>query len=493
MKMKEGSFEYESTAAGAVITKYLGGTEETEDEESQLTLQIPETLGGQAVTAIGPGSFSDNGTTLIEIRVPDSVTEIGKEAFAYCYLLESLSLGRNVRHLGSGFLSFCGSMEQLTIPASVQEIDEPYLLNDLRLECAPGGRFRSDGFGLYQTDPYGSPGTLISVCTKDSRTSYTIFPGTTAIGAHAFDGQSHLRNIILPDSLREIGDHAFRNCPDLTEFDLPASVCQIGEAALENSGWDDNVDSLIPIRAHGGALSVLDDALLLCSPDGSQRDLVRYFGHARNYRIPEGVTGIRTGAFHRTRLEIIFFPSSVRNVEPGAFTGNSHLQRFDFGTREQTASVLFPDVVFRKDDIEALFLPQASEYICLGSPLQFTPDPDTLFQFRAYDCLFTTYAGDINRAVIAVSRLAWPVDLSPDRKAFYLQWLAGNLQSLLAEMTKKDDPTFLRQVLSLDILTRSQIEISVEYCSGHHRPVCLQVLLEYSHRLPPEEDFDYSL
>ena len=460
-------------------------------------------------------------------------------------------------------------MEELTLPASVRQIDRPYLLNALRVKtdqdpkyfdakhgsAAPEdrqkrsrqrqsepqqgphespersgrGRFVSDGFALYERltecgGPAGSaaPLRLISVSSASERSSYAVLPGTVEIGVQAFEGQSHLCDLILPDTLEAIGDHAFRDCPALSCFDLPTSVRRIGEAALENSGWNDQVDSLIPIRTHGGACSVVSSSLLL--REGSGCCLVRYFGHDTQYTIPAPVTVIRTGAFHRTDLRAIRFPASVRQVEPSAFTGNSKLERFDFdlggpaaamapgssvqdgsktaapclhGAADEaaprSATVLFPDVVFRKDDIEALFLPQAEELVCLGQKLAFEPDPDTLFQFRAYDCLFETYAGAMEQASIAISRLAWPIDLSSARRDFYRSWLAANLPDLLAEMTRKDDPGILRQVLSLHILNQSQVLDAIAFCEEHRRPACLQLLLSFHHQEFGEEDFDYSL
>lgn len=508
-------FEYEVRRDGAVITRFLG----LPASSDSLSILVPDILGGATVTAIAPRAFSDNGTTLMEIHLPDTIRSVGEEAFAYCYLLELLDLGHGVETIGGGFLSFCGSMEELTLPASVRRIDRPYQLNALRVKTDqdPGtphgpngspersvqGRFVADGYALYERlteydGPVGpaAPLRLISVSSASERSSYAVLPGTVEIGTQAFEGQSHLRELTLPDTLETIGDHAFRDCPALTCFDLPASVRRIGEAALENSGWNDQVDSLIPIRTHGGACSIESSSLLL--REGDACCLVRYFGHDTQYTIPAPVTVIRTGAFHRTDLRAIRFPASVRQVEPSAFTGNSKLERFDFDPGEAAgmatpASVLFPDVVFRKDDIEALFLPQAKDLVCLGQKLAFDPDPGTLFQFRAYDCLFETYAGAMERVAIAISRLAWPIDLSSGREEFYRGWLTANLPDLLSEMTRRDDPGVLRQVLSLHILSQAQVLDAISFCEEHRRPVCLQLLLSFHHHEFGEEHFDYTL
>ena len=281
-------FEYEVRPDGAVITRFLG----LPASADSLSVLVPDTLGGAPVTAIAPRAFSDNGTTLMEIHLPDALRSIGEEAFAYCYLLERLDLGHGVETIGGGFLSFCGSMEELTLPASVRQIDRPYLLNALRVKtdqdpkyfdakhgsAAPEdrqkrsrqrqsepqqgphespersgrGRFVSDGFALYERltecgGPAGfaAPLRLISVSSASERSSYAVLPGTVAIGVPAFEGQSHLCDLILPDTLEAIGDHAFRDSPALSCFDLPASVRRIGEAALDSMKVEGRIDGTV--------------------------------------------------------------------------------------------------------------------------------------------------------------------------------------------------------------------------------------------------------
>ena len=58
--------------------------------------------------------------------------------------------------------------------------------------------------------------------------SITIPDGVTSIGGHAFDGCSSLTSINIPDGVTSVGDYAFRGCSSLTIY------C---EAASKPSGW----------------------------------------------------------------------------------------------------------------------------------------------------------------------------------------------------------------------------------------------------------------
>ena len=65
---------YEAVDGSMRVKSYLG---------SAATVIIPETVNDLTVTAIGEGAFENN-TTLVSIDLPDSITVIGKRAFAGC-------------------------------------------------------------------------------------------------------------------------------------------------------------------------------------------------------------------------------------------------------------------------------------------------------------------------------------------------------------------------------------------------------------------------
>ncbi len=84
-------------------------------------LQVPETVGGQTVTAIGPGCFAgcDQLTTIL---LPDTVTAIGSEAFAGCSKLRGLFVPKTTEVIGQDAFAGCPALEAVYIPSAVQTI-----------------------------------------------------------------------------------------------------------------------------------------------------------------------------------------------------------------------------------------------------------------------------------------------------------------------------------------------------------------------------------
>lgn len=61
-------------------------------------------------------------STLKEIKLPDSISEIERTAFFGCRNLEKINIPRNVKKIGEYAFSYCGSLEKLNIPQSVKKI-----------------------------------------------------------------------------------------------------------------------------------------------------------------------------------------------------------------------------------------------------------------------------------------------------------------------------------------------------------------------------------
>ncbi len=103
----DGNFTYTVSGGTATITGFPTSYEGA--------LEIPSTLGGYPVASIGNRAFNwCSGIT--DIIIPDSVINIGEDAFAYCY----------------GFTIFC--YEYSTAHAYAIENDIPYILLEKRPE-----------------------------------------------------------------------------------------------------------------------------------------------------------------------------------------------------------------------------------------------------------------------------------------------------------------------------------------------------------------------
>ena len=153
---------------------------------------IPKTFFSdeKPVTRIGYAAF-EQCSSLKEITLPESVTDIGDYAFAKTSLT-SVTLPKNVVRIGESAFWCCNSLTEITIPAGVTIIGE----------CAFRG-CRS----------------LKSIILPD---------GITDIGQGFFDGCIMLNNIIIPDKVTNIGNKAFQNCIFLFSATIPMNVLNIG-------------------------------------------------------------------------------------------------------------------------------------------------------------------------------------------------------------------------------------------------------------------------
>lgn len=60
---------------------------------------------------------------LEEVVLPESVVDIKRLAFAYCFSLRSVKMGKRITHIGSNVFSFCKSLEQIEFPSSITELE----------------------------------------------------------------------------------------------------------------------------------------------------------------------------------------------------------------------------------------------------------------------------------------------------------------------------------------------------------------------------------
>ncbi len=149
-----------------------------------------------SVTSIGLDAFAFSGLT--SVTIPSSVTSIGVDAFAFCYGLTSVNIPNSVTSIGGYAFSNCYGLTSVNIPNSVTNIGD-YVF-----------------------------------CKCSSLRSITIPNSVTSIGDYAFDGCSGLTSITIPNSVASIGDYAFSGCSSLTSIIIPNSVTSIGDYAFSN-------------------------------------------------------------------------------------------------------------------------------------------------------------------------------------------------------------------------------------------------------------------
>lgn len=205
-------------------------------------VEIPSEINGITVTGIGDRAFAVyselNPFPCIEITsisLPQSVTSIGEEAFAYCSNLVDLVLPASVTEIKRFGLGGT-ALTRINIPAALTGIDSSSFEGLLNLEyidvSEDNPSFCSVDGCLYSKDKK----TLIKVPCGVSHDTFGTFiiPSTViSIGSAAFDG-CRISGVSIPNTVVSIGSSAFRNC-NIQEVVIPESVIYINSDAFSCS------------------------------------------------------------------------------------------------------------------------------------------------------------------------------------------------------------------------------------------------------------------
>ena len=269
---------------GYQITKYTG---------SSTTLWLPAYIGGKPVTGIADNAFKDR-TLLTKFVIPDSVTNIGSDAFYNTgYYNRDSNWQNGVLYIGKYLIK----------------------VKDILL-------------GNYEV----KSGTLAiaghAFSSRACLTSITIPDSVTSVGDYAFNGCIGLTSIIIPGSVASVGDHVFSYCTSLTSITIPGSVTSIGTGAFCGC------TNLTSITISDGVTSIGDDAFYdtgYYNCDDNWQSGVLYIGKhlidtkntlSGNYQIKSGTLTIAGKAFSGcTNLTSVAIPSSVVSIGDEAFRG----------------------------------------------------------------------------------------------------------------------------------------------------------------------------
>ena len=88
---------------------------------------IPSRYKGKPVTAIDHAAFHDSAVT--SVTIPDSVTSIPDDAFAFCSQLTNISIPNSVTFIGFSAFNSCTSLKSITLPSSLSTIQSSAFFN----------------------------------------------------------------------------------------------------------------------------------------------------------------------------------------------------------------------------------------------------------------------------------------------------------------------------------------------------------------------------
>ena len=272
----EGKYDYLSNPLVYANHLYLNDSKVEE-------LVIPD-----GVTEIKAGAFF-SGNDITSVTIPNSVTSIGHNSFAYCNL-SSLTIPNSVTYVGYGSFKFNQNLTSVAIPNSVTFIG----------------------------------GWAFGGC--NALTSVTIPNSVTEILESTFDDCSGLISVTIPSSVTSIGSNAFSGCSSLNAVRISdlAAWCNIDFFCDEGK-----YDYLSNPLVYANHLYLNDSEVKsLVIPDGVTEIKAGAFfsgNDITSVTIPNGVTSIGHNSFAYCNLSSLTIPNSVTYVGCGSFKFNQNM------------------------------------------------------------------------------------------------------------------------------------------------------------------------
>ncbi len=343
-------------------------------------LTLPEIINDKPVVAV-----SSMSCIYKEIIFPDSVTSISGNVLMNCPGLEKVTFGAGIPYLDQSFFYDCGLLEEIhvseenanycsidgvlynkeatkmiaapcgktsshTVPATAEDI-EVYFENvfsfTIQLQNGSTGYLQENGV-IYDEDK-----TTVISCDKNIGGTYTmpdtvesirrgafayssfekvvVSPKVTSIVYGAFEYNTKLQEIVLPEGLKSIGFHAFTDCASLSKIELPEGLETIAGSAFKHCSSLTELtlpESLIAFEPEAFAYSGLTKINIPSKIEGVSGSA--FIGTPlTEVTFAEGPIGIGSFAFKNTKLKSITLPESLEFISYEAFY-NTPLESIDF-------------------------------------------------------------------------------------------------------------------------------------------------------------------
>ncbi|WP_270507152.1 leucine-rich repeat protein [Eubacterium limosum] len=245
---------------------------------------------------------------LKEVTMPDTVTEIGVNAF-YRSGLTNITLSEGLTKIGDEAFSECEGLKEVTLPGTVADIGIR-AFNKSGLEIIT----LSEGLTKLGSEMFKDCQALKTITLPNSITeigsgafsntgleTITLPAGLTKLDRAVFSGCQALKTITLPAGLTKLERDVFNGCQALKTITLPNSITEIGNDALRNTGLE-----------------------IITLPEGLTKIAVCTFTDCKALKevtIPDTVTEIGWNAFGNSGLETITLPAGLTKLEHDAFNG----------------------------------------------------------------------------------------------------------------------------------------------------------------------------
>ena len=281
----------------------------------EISSQITSFIFGDSVECI-PTHLCYKMDSLTNIKIPNSVKSIEKDAFEGCSSITSITIPDNVTSIGPAFYD-CNSLSSVIWNAENCS-DDSYLGNI-------SSQITSFIFGdnVKHIPAYLCEG-------MSNLTSITIPNSVTSIGNNAFRGCSGLTSLTIPESVTSIGNHAFRDCSSVEYLSVSNNnVESIGGAAFGGLNALKEITMKAP-SVEDYCKSKLSKLLYKSANDDAIRKIEINGEEMIDWSIPASVTQIEDYTFYNCpSITSVTLPKTITTIGKSAFENCTSITSMD--------------------------------------------------------------------------------------------------------------------------------------------------------------------
>lgn len=344
----DNQYYWELSENGVLTITGEGAMQELKDSPDWLQYNVTELVIGEGITAIPEEAFL-NAKELESVKLSSTVKVIGERAFYDCEKLVSIDF-QSVEKIDSMAFYGCMALYEIRLPETLTELGN-YAFGYYCNEELDDALAKIDGVTIFAKQgtvakQYAEENEISYVDTTDYSDffEYLLVDESDVIDeAHAvltaYKGCPYTTDIIIPEEIEgykveALGENLFSGS-DITSVYIPATVKDISVTAFENTSELTEI-----LCEEGGRYGSLDGVLyvndfyILYKVPEAKTEIKKYPENIRtindysfrnskvkHVELPETVVNLRENAFSFSNLERIVIPESVELICEFCFYG----------------------------------------------------------------------------------------------------------------------------------------------------------------------------
>ena len=220
-KITKGDLIYTVNADGQSVTVFG-----TSGSPTHLTIEssISDKDKNYTVTEIATWAFYNARNTLTEVTLPNTVDEIGYQAFFNCSKLTNVTIPEGVKTIGQTAFIGCTQLTSITIPSTITDMDQAFSGNTALSHVT-----LTNGISNISNMAFKGCTGLTEIKVPES---------VGQIGPNAFNGCTNLKSVLLEKNIKTINTNAFNDCTNLSDVKYNGYKTDWDKVTVNTTGND---------------------------------------------------------------------------------------------------------------------------------------------------------------------------------------------------------------------------------------------------------------